>query len=92
MLPLGPGGSLGEVGAQGGADGRPLSVAKHVDEVQVGRHQRLEFAIEHQGFDRASPVAQSFARSRQTDAPLMHVQSLGAQVHLGDVHEALGVG
>ena len=38
VLPLGPGGSLGEVGAQGGADVGPLGVAKHIDEVQVSRH------------------------------------------------------
>ena len=38
VLPLSPGGSLGEVGAQGGADVGPLGVAKHVDEVQVSRH------------------------------------------------------
>ena len=37
------------------------------------------------------PVAQSFTRPRQVDAPLMHVQSLGAEVHLGQVHQALGV-
>ena len=41
VLPLGPGRSLREVGAQGGADVGPLGVAKHVDEVQVSRHQRL---------------------------------------------------
>ena len=38
MLPLSPGGRLGEVDAQGGADVGPLGVAKHVDEVQVSRH------------------------------------------------------
>ena len=62
MLPLGPGGRLGKVSTQGGSDVGPLSVAKHVDEVQVGRHQRLERAVEHQRFNRASPVAQGFAR------------------------------
>ena len=92
VLPLGPGGRLGKVSTQSGSDVGPLSVAKHVDEVQVGRHQRLERAIEHQTFNRASPMAQGFARPWQVDAPLMHVQGLGAEVHLGQVHQALGVG
>ena len=92
MLPLGPGGSLGKVGTQSGSDVGPLSVAKHVDEVQVGRHQRIERAIEHQRLNRAPPVAQGFTRPRQVDTPLMHVQGLGAEVHLGQVHQALGVG
>ena len=92
MLPLGPGGRLGKVSTQGGSDVGPLSVAKHVNEVQVGRHQRLERAVEHQRFNRASPVAQGFARPWQVDAPLMHMQGLGAEVHLGQVHQALGVG
>ena len=47
VLPLGPGGRLGKVSTQSGSDVGPLSVAKHVDEVQVGRHQRLERAVEH---------------------------------------------
>ena len=92
VLPFGPGGSLREVGAQGGADEGSLGVAKHVDEVQIGRHQRLQRAIEHQGFNRASPVTQGFARPWQVDTPLVHVQSLGAQVHLSQVHKAFGVG
>ena len=41
VLPFSPGRGLGKVGAQGGADGRPLGVAKHVDEVQVSSHHRL---------------------------------------------------
>ena len=91
VLPLGPGRGLREVGAQGGANVRPLSVAKHVDEVQVSRHQRLWRAVEHQGFNRASPMTQGFARPWQVDTPLMHVQGLGAEVHLRQVNEALGV-
>ena len=92
VLPLGPGRSLGEVGAQSGADVGPLGVAKHVDEVQVSRHQRLQRAVEHWGFDRASPVTQGFARPQQVNTPLVHVQSFGAQMHLSQVHEALGMG
>ena len=56
MLPFGPGRSLGKMGAQGGADGGPLGIAKHVDEIQIGSHQGLQCAIEHQRFYRASPV------------------------------------
>ena len=41
VLPLGPGRSLREVGAQGGADVGPLGVARHVDEVQVSRRSCL---------------------------------------------------
>ena len=47
MLPLSPGRRLREMSAQSGANVGPLSVAKHVDEVQVSRHQRLNRAIEH---------------------------------------------
>ena len=92
MLPLGPGRRFGKVSAQGGSNVRPLSVAKHVDKVKVSRHQRLERAIEHQRLNRAPPVAQGFTRPWQVHAPLMHVQGLGAKVHLGQVHQALGVG
>ena len=80
MLPLSSGRRLGKMCAQSGANVGPLSVAKHV---QISRDQRLERAVEYQRFNRASPVAQSFTRSRQVDTPLMHVQSLGAKVHLG---------
>ena len=93
MLPLGPGRRLRENEVRRAARMWGHSaVAKHVDKVQVSRDQRLERAYEHQRFNRASPVAQSFTRPRQVDAPLMHVQSLGAEVHLGQVHQALGVG
>ena len=47
MLPLSPGRRLRKVSAQSGANVRPLSVAKHVDKVQISRHQRFKRAIEH---------------------------------------------
>ena len=56
MLPLGPGRRLGKVSAQSGTNVGPLSVAKNVDKVQISRDQRLERAVEHQRFNRASPV------------------------------------
>ena len=37
-------------------------------------------------------MTQGLARPWQLDSPLVHVQSLGAEVHLRQVHEALGVG
>ena len=92
MLPLSPGRRLGKMCAQSGAHLGPLCVAKHVDKVQISRDQRLERAVEHQRFNRASPVTQGPAGPRQVDTPLVHVQGLGAEVHLGQVHEALGVG
>ena len=92
MLPLGPGRGLREVSAQSSADGGPLCVAKHVDEVQIGSHERLQRAVEHQRFNRASPIAQGLTGPRQVDAPLVHVQGLGAQMHLSDVDEALSIG
>ena len=64
VLPLSPSGGLGKVGAQGSTDGGPLGVAKHVDEIQVSSHERLQCAIEHHGFDRASPMTQRFASPR----------------------------
>ena len=60
-----------------GVAAAPLSVAEHVDEVQVSRHQWLQ---------------QSLASTRQADAPLVHVQRLGAKTDLVLVHELLGVG
>ena len=83
---------LRKVGAQSSADVGPLSIAKHVDKVQIGRHQRLNRAIEHQRFNRTAPVAQGFARPRQVDSPLMHAQSLSAKMHLRQIHQSLGVG
>ena len=41
--------------------------------------------VEHQRFNHASPRTQGFARPWQVDTPLMHVQGLGAEVHLGQV-------
>ena len=54
MLPLSPGRRLGKMSAQSSANVGPLSVAKHVDKVQVSRDQRLERAVEHQRFHGAS--------------------------------------
>ena len=45
MLPLSPGQRLRKVSAQSGANVGPLSVAKHVDKVQVSRHQRFKRAV-----------------------------------------------
>ena len=92
MLPLSPGRRLREMSAQSSANVRPLSIAKHVDKIQVSRHQRLNRAIEHERFDRAAPMTQGFACPWQVDTPLMHVQGLGAKVHLRQIHQTLGVG
>ena len=43
------------------ADAWPLGVAKHVDQVQIGRDKRFERAVGRQGFDGATPVAETLA-------------------------------
>ena len=73
MLPLSPGRRLREMSAQSGANVRPLSIAKHVDKIQIGRHQRLNRAIEHKRFNRTASMTQGFTRPRQINPPLMHV-------------------
>ena len=50
--------------AQGLVNAWPLSIAKHVDKVQVGRDQRLERAVGHQGFDGAAPPTKTQAPGR----------------------------
>ena len=57
------------------ADARPLSVAKHVDKIKVGRDERLERAVRRQGFKSAAPVAKALAGARQADAPPVHAQT-----------------
>ena len=77
VLPLSPGCGFREVRAKGFADAGPLGVAKHVDQVQIGRDERLDRAVGRQGFNGAAPVAED-PHTRQTDAPLMHAQDVGA--------------
>ena len=74
------------------ADAWPLSVAKHVDKVQIGRDQRLKRAIGHQGFDGAAPVAEAPESDRQTDTPPVHAQGLGAEDDLLLVDKPFGIG
>ena len=78
--------------AQSLADAWPLSIAEHVDKIQIGRHQRLKRAVSHQGFDGAAPVTKTFASAGNADASLMHAQDLGAEDDLMLVHELLGEG
>ena len=59
VLPLSPGCGFREVCVEGCADARPLGVAKHVDQVQVGRDKRLKRAIDRQKFSGAAPVAEA---------------------------------
>ena len=52
VLPFSPGRGLPEVRLQGLTDARPLGVAKHVEDVQVSRHQRSQGAVHHHGLKR----------------------------------------
>ena len=72
VLPLSPGRGLREVRAWSLTYARSLSVAKHVDEVQISRHKQLMGAVRKHGFGGAVPVAQSFAGAGWTDALLVH--------------------
>ena len=45
--------------AEGFADGGPLGIAKHVDQVQIGRDKRFKSAVGRQGFNGAAPVAET---------------------------------
>ena len=82
ILPFSPGRRLREVRAQGLTHARPVCVAKHVDEIQVSRHQRFQGALRHHRLSGASPVTQSFTGARWADAPLMHAQGHGAEDEL----------
>ena len=75
----------------GFADAGPLGVAKHVDQIQVGRNKRLKGAVGRQGFKGAAPVAETLTGTWQPDAPPMHAQDLGAK---GDllIDEPFGIG
>ena len=81
---------------QGVADARPLSVPEHVDKVQVSRHWGNQGAACHRWFDGGplpppSPMTQGLASTRQADAPLVHVQRLGAELDQVLVHELFDV-
>ena len=73
--------------AEGFVDAGPLGVAKHVDQVQIGRDKRLDRAVGRQGFNRASG-----RDPRQADSPLVHAQEIGAKGDLVLIDEPLGVG
>ena len=79
MLPLSPGCGFREVCAEGFADAGPLGVAKHIDQIQIGRDKRLERAVGRQGFNGAAPEAETLTGTWQADAPVMHAQDLGAK-------------
>ena len=92
MLPLSPGCGFREVCAEGFADAGPLGVAKHVDQIQVGRDKRLKRAVGRQGFHDATPVTKTFAGAWQADAPPMRAQDLGAEGDLVLIEEPFGTG
>ena len=79
VLPLSPGCGFREVCAEGFADAGPLGVAKHIDQIQIGRDKRLERAVGRQGFNGAAPEAETLTSTWQADAPVMHAQDLGAK-------------
>ena len=85
VLPLSPGCGFREVCA-------PLGVARHVDQIQVGRDMRLKRAVGRQGFNGAAPVAETLTGTWQPDAPLMHAQDLGAKGDLVLIDEPFGIG
>ena len=76
--------------AQGLANAWPLSIAKHVDMIQIGRDQRHKRTAGHQGFDGAAPVTKAVAGARQADAPLMRTQDLGAEDDLMLIDKPFG--
>ena len=55
------------------------ALPKMFDRVQVSRHWGLQGAACHHSFHGAPPMTQSLASTRQADAPLVHVQRLGAE-------------
>ena len=79
VMPAGPGESLFEVLVDGGANGRPLGIAEHVDKIQVGGHHGLKIPRENKFFDDTSPVSESLHSARHTDAPLVHAKALLAK-------------
>ena len=91
VMPASPGESLLEMLVDGGANGAPLSVAKHVDKIQVGGHHVLKFPREDEFFDDAPPVSECFHSARHTDAPLMHAKTLLAKFHAVRVDQVLGI-
>ena len=68
------------------------ALPKHVDQIKVGRDKRLGRAVGHQGFDGAPPVGGALASAKQTDAPLVHAQGLGAKGDLMLIDEPFGIG
>ena len=77
---------------EGFADAGPLGVAKHVDQIQVGRNKRLKRAVGRQGLNGATPVAETLTSTWQAGAPLMHAQNLGAKGELVLIDEPFGIG
>ena len=61
-----------EMRAEGFADVGPLGIARLVDQIQIGRDERLMSAVGRQGFNGAGPVAETLTCTWQADAPLMH--------------------
>ena len=91
MMPACPGESFFEMLVDCRSDGGPLSVAKHVNAIQISGDHWFEVTSENHLFDNPTPVGECFDSSRETDTPLVHAEALLAEFHTVSVNQMLGV-
>ena len=91
VMPATPSKRFFEMSVRSGSDGRPLSVAKHINEIQVGSDHRFEISSKNELFNCTTPVSKSLHRPRKADAPLMYAETRLAKLGAMLVNQMFGV-
>ena len=83
--------ALPEVRVDSRSDRGPLSVAKYVNEIQIGGNHWFKIVSEDHFFDNTTPVGECFDSPGETDALLVHAEALLAEFDAMSVNQMLGI-
>ena len=81
VVPARPSERLLEMLVDSGSDGRPVDVAEHVNEIQVGGDHRLEVTSKDHLFNDTTPMGKGFDSPREANPPLMHAETFLSELH-----------